>query len=287
MSVYNVTDEEHSGEQATNQADAVEVEVEADDEELRPTVALSKQAKVDSEAIEKVAFADERDHPYGMTLVAEEKWEAREHEKAKTHERRPTQSTIREQGQRASVTRLASQQRAAFDERAASVDPACRRRDPREALEREELAAVNEQAERITQDVRESGSRAAVSKRLAERVTTGSGVLSASVAVMDAERRRAGTVAPIGELEEISREMVSIEGTVRTLFDSEHPAIQQVGLIEDETGTTKFTAWAKSDVALVNEGDTVRLRSVAKSWYNERVSVALTGESRVVVVEEA
>lgn len=44
----------------------------------------------------------------------------------------------------------------------------------------------------------------------------------------------------------------------------------------------KFTAWKKSDQPVVEEGDRVRMRSVAKSWYDGRVSVALTSRSHVV-----
>jgi hypothetical protein len=222
-----------------------------------------------------------------MTLADEEQWEAREQEKAKTRERRRTQSSVREQGSRASVDRVAEQRRRRWHERAASVDPAFDPGpDPREELSPDDLAAVNQEAERITQGVREPDSRAAVSRRLARRVAHGSSLLSASVAVMEAERTRPGTVVPIGELEDIPRQEVSIEGEVVTLWSSEHPAIEQVGLVEDDTGRVKFTSWRRSRPAIVREGDRVRMRAVAMNWYQGRVSVAVTGDSRIVFVDE-
>ncbi|MDX1744738.1 MAG: DNA-binding protein, partial [Halobacteriales archaeon] len=78
---------------------------------------------------------------------------------------------------------------------------------------------------------------------------------------------------------------VDIEGTVTTLWAPSHPKIQQVGLIEDSSGRIKFTAWKASGVPLVAEGERVRLRSVARNWYRGRVSVALTGWSRVVYLD--
>lgn len=278
MSSYNVTAEKDSVESEDRQR------TPEGGPDLRPTVKLETQAKVDSEAIEKVAMTDERDHPHGMTLVAEEKWEAREAEKARTRERRQTQSTVRERGSRASVARGRKQARTRFDERAASVDPAPdpHRGDPRAELECDELAAVNQQAERISRDVREGGSRAAVSRQLGERVASGDSVLSASVAVMEAERKRPGTVVPIGELEDVSRAEVSVEGTVEVLWQPSHPSIAQVGLIEDETGRTKWTSWKRSRVPRVSEGERVRFRAVAKNWYDGRCSIALTGDSHVV-----
>ncbi|ELY91957.1 hypothetical protein C485_00400 [Natrinema altunense JCM 12890] len=54
-------------------------------------------------------------------------------------------------------------------------------------------------------------------------------------------------------------------------------AIQQVGLIEDETGRTKFTVWEKSRKTVVREGQTVRFRAIKKNWYQGRCSLAITG----------
>ena len=276
-------------EKGTDASDTNDEAVEAAEEpELRATVRLETQAKVDSEAIEKVAGVDEREHPYGMTLEAEEKWAAREAEKARTRERRATQSSVREQGSRVSVQRGREQARRAFDGRAASVTPSVdpRTSDPRERVSSDELAAINQQAARITEELRETGSRAAVSRRLADRVVHGDSLMSASVAVMEAERTRPGTVVPIDELEDIPREEVSIEGEVATLWTSDHRAIAQVGLLEDESGRVKFTVWQKSRQPVVAVGERVRMRAVAKNWYQGRVSVALTGDSRIIQVNE-
>ncbi|GAA0261222.1 OB-fold nucleic acid binding domain-containing protein [Halobaculum roseum] len=250
--------------------------------ELQATVELRTQAKVDSEAIEKVADTDELDHPYGMTLEAEEKWEAREAEKERTRERRRTQSSLREQGSRVSAGRRATQSQRAFRERAASVDPAFDpTTDPREELERDQVAAVNEQAERIASEVRESGTRAAVSRRLAEQVHRGKSVLSASVAVTEAERRRPGTVVPIDELEAVSRTEVSIAGRVEELWDPSHPSIAQVGLVADDTGKTRVTVWKKSNAPRMDEGERVRIRGAARNWYEGRVSLAVTRSTSI------
>ena len=58
-------------------------------------------------------------------------------------------------------------------------------------------------------------------------------------------------------------------------------SIQQVGLIEDDSGRTKFTVWEKSGKTVVREGQTVRFRAVKKNWYEGRFSIALTGWSRI------
>jgi ssDNA-binding replication factor A large subunit len=74
---------------------------------------------------------------------------------------------------------------------------------------------------------------------------------------------------------------VSVSGKVVQLWEPGHPAIQDVGLIADESGQIKFTIWTKSRCCAVKEGEQVRFRAAARNWYRGRCSLALTGESRV------
>ena len=107
-------------------------------------------------------------------------------------------------------------------------------------------------------------------------------------AVMDTKeemQHEAGTIVPIGRLESVRRDEVSVEGRVIELWEPSSPAIQQVGLLEDETGRTKFTIWAKSNQTMVQEGEWVRFRAAAKNWYNGRCSIALTHWSEIVFPE--
>jgi hypothetical protein len=61
-----------------NSADSEPVVEETPD--LKASVELEIQAKIDSDVRDAVARVnlEERDHPYGMTLAAQERWEARE-----------------------------------------------------------------------------------------------------------------------------------------------------------------------------------------------------------------
>ncbi|WP_420028465.1 DNA-binding protein [Haloglomus litoreum] len=279
MSSYNVIAEKVSVESEDEQQTVEE------EPELRPTVELRSQAKIDSEAIAKVDGTAEREHPYGMTLVAEEKWEAREQEKARTRARTDGPVTERrEAAARVAAARGSRREREQFARRRASVDSLAgpESADPREKLDGATLAEVNQQAQRIQETVRECGSRAAISRQLAERVARGQDITEATLDVLDAERRRAGTVVPIGELEDVPRKEVSVEGEWIEDWTPSNSAIQQVGLLEDETGRVKLTIWAKSRQPLIDEGERVRIRAAATSWYQGRVSLALTADSQVV-----
>ena len=256
-------------------ADAERFPVVDETPELRPSVELEVQATVDL------------NHPdarrFGLTLEAEERLAAREWEVERTRTRWDRrQDSDREARTRAVAERGSVERRCEFFERAGSVDrwadPS--EPDPREQVTREELAAINQQTRRLAARL-DGWSRAAISRRLAERVVRGADVTSAVVAVYEEFLTGPGQVIPIAAVGEVPRREVDIEGRVRTLWTPSNPAIQQVGLIEDDSGRTKFTTWVRSDQPLVREGEHVRFRSVAKSWYQGRVSVALTGWSSV------
>jgi hypothetical protein len=254
---------------------AVVDEVAVREANQRPTVEMEIQGKVDT------------NHPdgrmVGLTLEAEERMQAREWEIERTVERFDRRSdSDREARTRTVVREQHIEQRRVFEERAAAVDswedPELA--DAREQVSKTELGWVNEEATRLS-GMLSGWSRAAISRRLAERVVDGVSKTAAVVGVFEELQTDAGQVLPIAALEDVPVKEVSIEGVVRTLWTPTSSAIQQVGLIEDESGTTKFTVWTRSDQSVVEEGERVVLRNVAKSWYEGRVSVALTGQSSI------
>jgi len=244
------------------QADEQDVDAAVEEgPELRRSVEQEIQGKVDSNHPEA--------RPEGMTLEGEEKFRAREDEIRSTRQRLDReQSSDREEWTREVVS---SQTRYAQEE-----SPA----DPRTKLSTEQLAEVNERAAQITDDLEER-SRAGAAYRLAKKVAEGVDMLNAALLVKEELHASPGVPVPIETLETVPRSAVDIEGEIVQLWDAESPAVCQVGLIEDESGRTKFTSWTKSDPKLVQEGDHVRLRNVEKNWYEGRISVAVTGWSKI------
>jgi len=242
--------------------------------ELRRSVEQEIQGKVDT------------NHPdscrASMTLEQEEEAMARDIEIARTRARVGEQIETREAGSRQAVQKARQQARKRFDERAAGVDrwrdPA--KDDPRELLSKSDLATVNRQAARLEEQL-DGWTRAAISRRLAERVADGRGMTDAVVDVYDELDQAAGTVIPIEKVGEVNRGEVSIEGLVAQLWDPSSPKIQNVGLIEDESGRTRLTIWKASDAPWIEEGDTVRIHGASVSWYEGRASLAVTGWSSI------
>lgn len=271
-----VVDKDSVDAQNAKYADDAAYAVE-DDPELRATVELETQAKVDT------------NHPdtqtESLTLEDEERFAAREAEIRRTRQRLDDRQQSGRERRTREVARSGShKRRKEFVERAASVAPSQGPSDPRELCSQAELATINEQAARLVEEV-DGWSRAAIARRLAARVVDGADTSRAVLDVVEGCQREPGTVVPIAAVPEVDRATVSIAGEVVQLWDTDHPAIAQSGLIADETDTIKFTVWVKSRKRPVAEGDQVVLRGAQKNWYQDRCSVAVTGSTLVTSQE--
>lgn len=78
-------------------------------------------------------------------------------------------------------------------------------------------------------------------------------------------------------------EWITVTGKVVELWEPRSDAIDQVGLFGDETGTVKFTKWAKSDLARLEEGHVYRLQNVVTDEYQGQFSIKL---NRTTTIEE-
>lgn len=266
MSTYTPITEKAQGQ---NQTETSESDTEPSLEQpLHATVELEVQAKVDTNHPDshRRQNGDQQDFT-GQTLAQEERIKAREQELTHIRERAHTSR----QKDRAARSRRRAHRRCSDDRTAPT--------DPREVLTQDQLATVNQEAERLAGRYEDGPNRAAIARRLAEQVQESGDVTTAVLHTVEAIRDHAGTIVPIGELEATTGE-VSVEGELRTLWNSDHPKIQQVGLLADETGTTKLTVWKKSKQPLINEGERVRVRQAATSWHEGRIHIAATGWSR-------
>jgi replication factor A1 len=76
---------------------------------------------------------------------------------------------------------------------------------------------------------------------------------------------------------------VDVTAKVVDLWEPRSDAIAQVGLLGDETGTIKFTKWAKSNLPELAEGRVYHLGNVVTDVYQGRYSVKL---NRTTTIEE-
>jgi hypothetical protein len=248
--------------------------------ELRATVEQETQAKVDS------------NHPDGIVqdfshlpLAQEERIRAREAEL----ERISAQAELGMQHGRAERTREVVTEkfrrlsrRTVTTAEAGDVDPTP---DPRETLTQDELATVNQEAQRIAAKVTCGPSRAAIARILAKQVADGRDTTTAVFNTLETVKRMPGVIIPIDEVPDVPVSEVSVSGEIIELWRPSSSAISQVGLIADESGKIKFTSWSKSDQKGVREGDRVQIKYAKKNWYRGRCSIALTYDSRIVFPE--
>ncbi|WP_435065382.1 DNA-binding protein [Halobaculum sp. EA56] len=239
--------------------------------EFEAAVEQETQAKVDANHPDGIADTSQ-DRIHGVTLEQEERIRAREAEL----ERISAQAELGTQDGREQRTREVVREQCGRDEPAPAE-----RTDPREMLTQEELAAVNEQAMRISDEVQGGWSRAVVAKQLAEKVQRGRDVTKAVLETLEELKAAPGAIVPIADVPDVPVGEVTVEGEITQLWDPSDTSISQVGLIEDDSGKIKFTIWEASRKTVVSEGETVRFRAVKKNWYQGRCSIAITGWSRI------
>jgi replication factor A1 len=90
------------------------------------------------------------------------------------------------------------------------------------------------------------------------------------------EQRELGSIAT-------AEEWIDITAKVVDLWEPRSDSIAQVGLLGDETGRIKFTAWAKSELPTLEEGAVYHLGNVVTDEYQGQFSVRL---NRTTTIEE-
>ena len=163
--------------------------------------------------------------------------------------------------------------------------------DPREHIktgdgtpDRETIGEMNQQAERVAS--RFSQSRAVVGKRIAEKVVEGADVPEAVMSLVEELCEERTVRTPISMVDPADS-WATVEGVVAKLFEPASSNQQQVGIIEDESGSAKTTVWANSrqDVVL-SEGNVVRIQDAKPGRYNGQLTLAVVSNTRMVVREK-
>jgi len=95
----------------------------------------------------------------------------------------------------------------------------------------------------------------------------------------------ASEAADISEIDE-PEQWVDLTAKVTDLWDPRSDAVGQVGLLGDPTGTVKFTAWAKSELQTLEEGEVYRFENVVTDEYEGRYSVKLNRTTTIEALEE-
>ena len=91
--------------------------------------------------------------------------------------------------------------------------------------------------------------------------------------------------ASIGDID-TADEWLTISAKVIELWDPTSDAVDQVGLLGDETGTIKFTKWAKSDLQRIEKDKSYRFENVVTDEYQGRYSVKLNRTTNIEELEE-
>jgi replication factor A1 len=97
--------------------------------------------------------------------------------------------------------------------------------------------------------------------------------------------RGSNTDVAIADIDEPDQ-WVNLTAKVVDLWEPRSDAVAQVGLLGDESGTIKFTKWAKSDLDEIEEGAVYRLENLVTDEYQGRYSVKLNRTTTITELDE-
>ena len=83
-----------------------------------------------------------------------------------------------------------------------------------------------------------------------------------------------------------AEQWVNLHAKVTQLWESTSPAIDQIGLIGDETGTIKFVKWAKSNLPALVEGKSYSIENMTTDEWEGRFSVKMNRTTRISELDE-
>ena len=83
----------------------------------------------------------------------------------------------------------------------------------------------------------------------------------------------------------VPEKWVNLEATVLQLWDNNHPAIRQVGILRDDTGIVKFVSWNISNLPRIEEGVTYRFKAMPVTEYEKQYSVAMVATTEIERLE--
>jgi replication factor A1 len=78
----------------------------------------------------------------------------------------------------------------------------------------------------------------------------------------------------------------NLKAKVIQLWENTHESISQVGLLGDETGIIKFTAWKNAELPELEQGKSYLFKSIVIGEYNDRFQVQLNKNSSVEKLAE-
>jgi len=143
--------------------------------------------------------------------------------------------------------------------------------NPFKELSQEQLAQVNQQADRLNDEftVGTALGRASFAKMLARRVAKGESVLDATLGVKETVQKFPDTIQPIAEIDPFDQYQTTVRGTIDVLWQPKGKGQYQVGLISDETNEpVKITVWQKAGKKpLLREGDEVEVQRAKVNAY--------------------
>lgn len=83
-----------------------------------------------------------------------------------------------------------------------------------------------------------------------------------------------------------SGDWINLKVKAEQIWENDHPAIRQVGVLTDETGIVKFVSWEKANQPLLREGAIYEIGKVPVTEYDGRLQVAIVATTTIAPAED-
>lgn len=161
--------------------------------------------------------------------------------------------------------------------------------DPRDDLDRETLAAVNQQAQRLADYFGHETAmgRASFSELIARRVVDGASPTSAMFDLKEHIEQFPEVTQDLADIDPYDQYETTVEVEVVKLWQPNHGSQRQVGLVSDDSRPpVKVVVWKNSgDKPVLREGDIVRLTRAKVNAYQGDPTLAVAGDTEIVHLE--
>lgn len=85
----------------------------------------------------------------------------------------------------------------------------------------------------------------------------------------------------IADIPQEADKWINLRAKVVDIWDNDSEYIQQIGIIADETGRTKFVLWRSAGLSDMTEGNVYSMENITTSEYNGRISVGFNRNSSI------
>lgn len=95
----------------------------------------------------------------------------------------------------------------------------------------------------------------------------------------------ANQTVSIADIPQLDGQWINLRAKCVQLWEVTFPSMNQVGLLGDETGRTKFVSWATAELPPIEEGKAYLFENIVTNEWQDKISVSFNKTSRIAEID--